>query len=193
MGFFRRPSPPTIAPVHVNVAINGVSAVGSQLEIELGRRVIIPADLMLGAWRQLFPAERMMVFGGRKIRNGAHVTSATDVTRIPESPVHVHACREKLTRCLVDLECTGAQLAAWVHSHPGRGIKATFPSDIDKREHEKLRRDFGDDVVGIIAVEDGWLRAFSLPAQRSHLEVTWLGSGIESVPGDPHVFRIRVP
>jgi proteasome lid subunit RPN8/RPN11 len=193
MSFFKRLSNSKTARVHVNVAINGVTATGNQLEIELGRRVIIPADLMLGAWRQLFPAERMMVFGGRKIRTGAHVTSASDVTRIPESPVHVHACPEKLTRCLVDLERTGAQLAAWVHSHPGRGIKATFPSDIDRQEHEKLRRDFGDDVVGIIAVEDGWLRAFSLPVQGSQLEVTWLGSGIESAPGEPHVFRIRVP
>ena len=51
--------------------------------------VLVPTELMITAWRSLFPAERMCVFGGRAIRRGTRVTCAMDVTEARPTVVHV--------------------------------------------------------------------------------------------------------
>src|SRR5947208_3594305 len=85
------------------------------------RPIIIPTDLMFAAWRQLFPAERMIVFGARQSKRGVRVTSLSDVTEPRPSVVHVRACPERMATSLIDFERTGAHLGVWVHSHPGEG------------------------------------------------------------------------
>src|SRR5258708_19517799 len=55
-------------------------------------RIIIPTDLMFAAWRQLFPAERMLAFGARQTNRGIRVTSLSDGTE-PRPPFsHFLAC-----------------------------------------------------------------------------------------------------
>src|SRR5882672_3091556 len=67
-------------------------------------RIIIPTDLMFAAWRQLFPAERMLVFGARQTKRGIRVTSVSDVTEPRPSAAHVRACPERLATSLIDFE-----------------------------------------------------------------------------------------
>jgi proteasome lid subunit RPN8/RPN11 len=156
------------------------------------KRIIIPTDLMFAAWRQLFPAERMLVFGARQTKRGVRVTSLSDVTEPHPSVAHVRACPERMATCLVDFERTGAHLGVWVHSHPGEGFRATFPSGIDLNQDKDLRQHYSDRLVGIIAVRDGWLRVWGEAITRQGVRIQWSGRGVERHPGEEHVYRLTV-
>jgi proteasome lid subunit RPN8/RPN11 len=153
-------------------------------------RVVIPTDLMFAAWRQLFPAERMVVFGGRTTRRGVRVSSLSDVTEPTPSAAHVRACPAKLGTALVDLDRTGSHLAVWMHSHPGEGARATHPSTTDLNQDRDLRLHYSDKLVGIIAVRDGWLRVFGEAVERGQIRLGWLGQGIQEAQGERHVYRL---
>jgi proteasome lid subunit RPN8/RPN11 len=156
------------------------------------QRLTIPTDLMFSAWRQLFPAERMLVFGARPTKYGARITSLSDVTEQRPSAVHVRACPERMATALIDFERTGAHLGIWVHSHPGTGLRATFPSEIDLNQDKDLRQHYSDRLVGIIVVRDGWLRVWGEAITESRVRVRWSGRGIESHPGEAHVYRLTI-
>lgn len=153
--------------------------------------ITIPTDLMYTAWRQLFPAERMLVLGARRMKRGVRVTSLSDVTEPRPSAIHVRACPERLATTLLDFERTGAHLGVWVHSHPGEGARSTWPSKIDLHQDEDLRRHYSDRLVGIIAVQDGWLRVWGEAVRQGRVRVHWVGRGIESQAGEAHVYRLR--
>jgi proteasome lid subunit RPN8/RPN11 len=155
-------------------------------------RIIIPTDLMFAAWRQLFPAERMLVFGARQTKEGICVTSVSDVTEPRPSVAHVRACPERMATALIDFERTGAHLGVWVHSHPGEGSLATFPSDIDLNQDKDLRRHYSNQLIGIIAVRDGWLRVWGEAVKQARVRVQWSGRGIEPHPGEDHVYRLAL-
>jgi proteasome lid subunit RPN8/RPN11 len=155
-------------------------------------RIIIPTDLMFSAWRQLFPAERMVVFGGRSTKNGVRVSSAVDVTEDHPSAAHVRASAERIGQSLIDFERTGSHLAVWLHSHPGEGPGATFPSSTDLNQDRDLRLTYSDRLVGIIAVRDGWLRLWGEGIEYDRARICWLGNGVVPVPGELHVFRLAL-
>jgi proteasome lid subunit RPN8/RPN11 len=155
-------------------------------------RIVIPTDLMFAAWRQLFPAERMFIFGARQTKRGIRATSLADVTEPRPSVVHVRACPEKMATTLIDLERTGAHFGVWVHSHPGEGSRATFPSVIDLNQEKDLRRHYSDRLIGIIAVRDGWLRVWGEAIKSDRVRVHWSGRGIEAHSGEAHVYRLTV-
>jgi proteasome lid subunit RPN8/RPN11 len=155
-------------------------------------RIIIPTDLMFAAWRQLFPAERMLVFGARQTKRGVRITSLSDVTEPKPSAVHVRACPERMATSLIDFERTGAHLGVWVHSHPGEGSRATFPSEIDLNQDKDLRQHYSDRLIGIIAVRDGWLRVWGEAIRQGRVRVHWIGRGIEPHPGEAHVYRLTL-
>jgi proteasome lid subunit RPN8/RPN11 len=150
----------------------------------------VPTDLAWVAFRRLFPAERMAVLAGRVAEGGLDVTSAADVTGADASQVHVRASAALLTAALMDVEATGARLAAWAHSHPGRGPGCAAPSEIDLRQHAELSADVCPDLVGMIFVEDGWLRLFGDAVESGRVRVQWRGDGVRGHPGLRGVFRL---
>lgn len=155
-------------------------------------RLIMPTDLLVAAWRQLFPAERMVVFGGRHTATGIRVTSVFDVTEAHPSQGHVRSCPSKLGTSLVDLDRTGSHLCAWMHSHPGTGPRATYPSSTDLRQDGDWRRDYSPQLVGLIAVEDGWVRLFGDAIEQDAVTPVWRGQGVEEVAHDGRAFRITL-
>jgi proteasome lid subunit RPN8/RPN11 len=154
--------------------------------------VVIPTDLLLAAFRQLFPAERMIIMGGRPCRQSVKATSVTDVTEARPSISHVRADRLKLSTALVDLSRSGAHLAIWMHSHPGTGPSATFPSAIDLRQEEDLRRHYSNQLVCVIAVRDGFVRVWGRAVDDGSVVVRWQGQGISSHRGEPNVYQLEL-
>jgi proteasome lid subunit RPN8/RPN11 len=154
--------------------------------------LIIPTDLMVTAWRQLFPAERMLVFGGRRPNEGICLTSVVDVTEAKPSLAHVNASAARMTQTLIDLEHTGAHLAVWMHSHPGEGPRSTYPSEIDLNQQRELQQHYSRQLVGIIAVRDGWLRLWGSAIEGGNVRVLWNGSGIEPHREESNVFRVAL-
>src|SRR5688500_9427691 len=96
--------------VHIDAGRSGPRRRRAKPAIPDESSIVIPTDLMFAAWRQLFPAERMVVFGGRKSGSGLTITSVADVTEPHPSVAHVRASPERMTNCLVDFERTGAHL-----------------------------------------------------------------------------------
>lgn len=154
------------------------------------RELIVPTDLLFCAWRDLFPAERMMFVGGRTAGGRMVASSAWDVTGSVRSAVHVKASPERLGRSLLDVEASGARLVAWLHSHPGTGPRATLPSVIDRNQDEDLRRDFGEGMVGFIATRDGYVRAWGRAIEQRVIRMAFQGVGVEPVAEEPNVYRL---
>jgi len=152
----------------------------------------IPTDVIFSAWRSLFPAERIMFLGARKASASERVSSWWDVTGGNRSIAHVQASPVVLGQTLLDFEATGIRVAGWLHSHPGRGPAATYPSHIDLAQDADLRRDFGNRVVGLIATEDGYVRAWGRALVEQSVKLSFRGPGIEPVQGEPHVYRLAV-
>jgi len=161
-------------------------------ESTLATELLIPADLIVAAWRSLFPAERMMLLGGSRSGEMTRVSSSWDVTGLDRSVVHVKASSTLLGRTLLDFEASGVHMLAWLHSHPGRSSMATHPSQIDWRQDADFRRDFGSRVVGFIVTEDGYLRAWGRALDEGSIKLTFEGSSVESIPGEAHVYRLAV-
>lgn len=154
--------------------------------------VTIRTDVIFSAWRSLFPAERMMFLGVPKASASGRVSSWWDVTGANRSIVHVQSSPVVLGRTLLDFEATGIRVAGWLHSHPGRGPAATYPSHIDIAQDADLRRDFGNRVVGLIATEDGYIRVWGRALAEQSVRLPFIGKGIEPVLGETHVYRLAV-
>jgi proteasome lid subunit RPN8/RPN11 len=154
--------------------------------------VSISTDLLAAAWRSLFPAERMAFIAGRRVGGTCQATSLRDVTGSIRSSGYVKACPGLLHESLLDWQATGAHVLAWIHSHPGRGIRATHPSDIDRRQDADLRQAFGAGLVGIICTEDGWLRVWGASvASMSDSSELFEGSGLQ-ISEVRHVYKLAI-
>lgn len=94
-----------------------------------------------------------------------------------------------MAQALLDFERTGARLALWMHSHPGDGPRCTHPSDIDLRQDKDLREHYPN-ILGVIAVRDGWLRFFGSPIERDLVQLQWRGRGVEQGSDDRNVYRL---
>jgi len=179
-------------PIHVAVHVGKPSKKRTRpTEQQNPDRLIVPTDLLLSGWRQLFPAERMVVFGGQSTRKGVRLTSMTDVTEAHPSMVHVNACPARFGQAVIDFERTGAHLALWMHSHPGEGTQATNPSSIDIDQERSLRQHYSDRLVSLITVKDGYLRIWGEPINKGLVHVHWLGQGVEATK-EPNVYRLRL-
>lgn len=154
--------------------------------------VVIPTELLFAAFRQLFPAERMLIMGGRARHNSVIATNLVDVTEPMPSIVHVRADRRKLGTGLLDLSRSGAHLAVWVHSHPGLGARATHPSGIDLAQEEELRRHYSEHLICLIVVHDGHVRAWGRAVDAGSAVLRWQGRGVVACRGERNVYRLAL-
>jgi proteasome lid subunit RPN8/RPN11 len=161
-------------------------------DTSIARRVVIPLDLLIVAWRAVFPPERMMILIGRSDNETVRITSIRDVTWERRSVAYVKASSVLLSQALLDSEVSGARLVGWLHSHPGSGIGASIPSSIDLAQDADWRRDFGDGFVGLITTADGWVRGFGRAVDDSIVALSFEGFGIQQIHGDRHVYRLGI-
>lgn len=153
--------------------------------------LVVPTDLLIAAWRQLFPAERMLLIAGRRRGGVVYATSLRDVTGESRSVVYVKASAALLHEVFLDWEATGAHLVGWIHSHPGVGPLASQPSQIDHRQDRDLRASYGDRVVGLIVTQDGWLRVWGQAVDDRSVRLQLQGAGIAPARMC-HVYRLAV-
>src|SRR5262245_42687039 len=144
-----------------------------------GPTLIVATDLLTCAWRQLFPAERMIVVGGQ--RHGAIVraTSIRDVTGDTRSLSYVRSAPDALHQALLDWETTGAHVCLWMHCHPGSGPLASYPSWIDRQQDRDLRSTYGDEIVGLIATQDRYIRLWGQAVEAGR-RIKFQGQGLEA-------------
>lgn len=190
--FGRKSAPAVNVSVTVTVSPSRPRRSKGRLSETSPPRIIIPTDLLMAAWRQLFPAERMVVFGGRAEGNDVLVTSYVDVTEANPSAVHVNACPKRLAQALIDFERTGAHLSLWMHSHPGEGPQATHPSRIDRDQEESLRHHYSQRLVSLIAVRDGYVRVWGKAPAQGVVAVQFNGAGLQTDPGEQLVYRLAL-
>jgi proteasome lid subunit RPN8/RPN11 len=87
------------------------------------------------------------------------------------------------------MECSGTLLGAWVHSHPGVGSTATWPSEIDTTQHKKWIRDYHPNLVSIVMVENGYFRCFGQAIESGQIALRFQGTGVIQEE-EEHVYRL---
>ncbi len=132
----------------------------------------------------------MAVASGQKATGGFRLGAVFDVTGQAEM-VHVQADPGKLSHALVNMAKAGCCLGAWIHSHPNYGPGATTPSSIDHAQHQDWLRHYPAWLLGIILVEDGWVRLFGTAVENQTITVLFEGEGItkENSHGD-RIYRL---
>jgi hypothetical protein len=160
-----------------------------EIERPRQRKVVVSSELLFELQLSLFPAERMYVVAGRRRGATATLTAAFDVTG-EFSGASVRAEPNLLGRALVAMELSGSYLAAWIHSHPGRGALATAPSSIDLRQQADWLRHYTPDLVSAIFVEDGWIRFWGPAVEAKRVELAVIGDGVLEEARDQHLWRL---
>ena len=156
--------------------------------IETETTVVVPSDLLWTAHRQLFPAERMMVVAGRREGPRIQLSSIVDVTGQANSG-HVRAEPGKLAETLITMDQTGSYLAGWFHSHPGSGVHGTHPSSTDIRQHQSWIRDYSENLLSAIFVQDGFVRFWGTAIETEAIQIEILGEGTRME--ETHVYRLQ--
>ena len=141
------------------------------------------------AHHALFPAERMLVVAGRRQAAATALGAAFEVTGAT-SGAHVRADPQRLARALIVMDHSGTYLAAWLHSHPGRGATATMPSSIDWDQQRSLLRDYTPDLLGGVFVEDGWVRFWGTSLEEGKTRIVVTGPGVQQEDEHGHLYRL---
>lgn len=152
--------------------------------------VILPSEVLFQAVHDLFPAERMGVMPVRRLLGCSVVGGLCDITGVGQR-VHVRADPSRLAAALIAFERSGAGLGVWIHSHPGLGPGATTPSGIDRSQYADWVRDYDSRLIGIIVVEDGFIRLWGKAVESGQVRVEVLGDGIKRVKGYEHVYKLE--
>jgi proteasome lid subunit RPN8/RPN11 len=151
---------------------------------------VVVTSSMARAWCvQLCPPERMAVVAGVSIAPRlTRATAVFDVTALDTaSPVHVRADKGKMTEALISMEATGAQLVAWVHSHPGSGAVATHPSRVDRDQYADWRTDFPE-LTAAVVTQDRHVRFFGDAVTKGTTRISIEGPGVQRL--EEHVYRL---
>lgn len=150
----------------------------------------ISSALLYHAHRSLFPPERMLVVAGHREANTIYLDATWDVTGAgPDThAAHVRADAGKLGRALIDMDLSGTELGAWIHSHPGRGAAATTPSSIDRQQHQDWIQDYSPTLLSIIMVGNGYIRFWGSAVESGQLKVSIDGEGI--IQEESNVYRL---
>jgi len=153
------------------------------------RRVVVPDELMHKSYQSLFPAERMLVVGGQRLSNTTRLTDVFDVTG-DQSGGHVRADPTLLARALIGMEQSNTFLAGWLHSHPGFGPAATYPSPIDLKQHQDWIQDYSPNLLSMIVVKDRWVRFWGTGLESGQIEVELVGYGLIRESKHGYVYRL---
>jgi hypothetical protein len=134
--------------------------------------------------------ERLHLVTGIRLGDNAYTLDTLEkVTLSHQSIGSAKADQRALNRALIDLDTFGHYLIGLFHRHPGAGVSATHPSDIDLDTHKRLENG-GYPVIGCIFVQDGHLRFFR--STNQHFGIKLYGKGVEQVPGgETHVYKIQ--
>jgi len=152
------------------------------------RRIVVADDLLHQCYNSLFPVERMLVVGGRRMGQTTQLTEIFDVTG-DQNEGHVRANRDLLQQALIQMDQSDAFLAAWLHSHPGFGPTATHPSPIDLRQEQDWLQHYPN-LLNIIVVEDRWVRFWGTKLENRQLEVEFLGRGVITENQHGYAYRL---
>jgi hypothetical protein len=151
--------------------------------------VVLPSDLVYQAYSMLLPAERMLVVAGRRCGGVVTLGAVFDVTGTA-SVNAVRADPARLANALIAMDRAGAHLAAWMHSHPGDGPAATWPSPTDCQQHQDWIRDYSASLLSAIVVADGWIRLWGTSLELGQLTVEIAGQGISKEEEHGWLFRL---
>jgi hypothetical protein len=153
-------------------------------------RLKIASDLLYQMHANLFPAERMLIAGGRRTEHGIELGAIFEVTGRAGAG-HVRADPSKLGRALIAMDLTDTHFALWIHSHPGSGRDSTYPSSTDLEQHADWLRDYSECLVSAIMVQDRWIRFWgkALEAGRIALEIS--GPGILQEETNSAIIRLE--
>ncbi len=154
-----------------------------------GKHLVVPSELLYQAHHALFPAERMLVLGGRTERETIRLGAAFEVTGA-NGMGHVKADPDRLAQALIAMDRADCFLGAWFHSHPGRGAASTHPSSTDLTQHQDWIADYTPRLVSAILVEDGWIRFFGTALERHEVQIAVTGSGVSTMEDDGYLYRL---
>jgi proteasome lid subunit RPN8/RPN11 len=152
-------------------------------------QIMVPSDVFYQAHHTLFPAERMLVVAGRRQGETTTLGAVFEVTGA-SSGDHVRADPERLGRALIAMDRSGTYLAAWFHSHPGTGPRATSPSAIDLDQHQDWIRDYTPNLLSGVFVADRWIRFWGTALRQSQIRVLVAGRGVAEEDRDGHLYRL---
>jgi proteasome lid subunit RPN8/RPN11 len=153
------------------------------------RRIVVSNELLQKSYQSLFPAERMLVVAGQRSGDIIRLTDVFDVTG-DQSGGHVRADPTLLARALIGMEQSNGFLAGWLHSHPGFGPSATYPSPIDLKQHQDWIQDYSPNLLSVIVVKDRWVRFWGTGLESSQIEVELTGYGLIRESKHGYVYRL---
>jgi len=149
----------------------------------------IHSDSLYQAYYNLFPAEKMLVLSGREDKKGKSLGAAFDVTG-KANVGHVQADPKKLANALISMTLTETHLAAWFHSHPGKGKVSTNPSSIDIEQYNDWLQDYSNNLVSAIFVNDRWVRFWGENLCNGNYRLRIVGNGVTKDNEHEHVYRL---
>jgi hypothetical protein len=155
------------------------------------RSMELPSAMMFELRQNLFPAERMIVGAGRRADNVVTIEALFDVTGSANAG-GVKAHPDRIGQALIAMSLSGTYFALWIHSHPGRGPGMTHPSGVDLRQHADWLKNYSEDLVSAIMVEDRYFRFWGTALETGAMAVSIKGLGVASVSADEHVYRLEV-
>jgi proteasome lid subunit RPN8/RPN11 len=106
------------------------------------------------------PDEALVYLTGHNVGEITVIDQFMPLELVEQSRTYVRACNISVARELESMRKRGFQLLGTVHSHPGWGSGATFPSNTDKNHHDRLEL-MKHTALGLIITRDGHLRFYS--------------------------------
>lgn len=153
-------------------------------------QLIISSALLYQMHHSLFPAEKMLVGAGHRIGNDVVVDAVFEVTG-EASTGHVWADNNRLSRALISMSETDSYLALWIHSHPGGGVSATYPSQTDLEQERDWLRDYSKDLVNAIMVKDKVVRFWGQALKNKQITVAIEGNGVKRVSQTEYIYQLE--
>jgi proteasome lid subunit RPN8/RPN11 len=159
-------------------------------DIDRTPRMIINSTLLFQLHHSLFPAERMLVGAGQKTGKTIEIDGIFDVTGNASSG-YVKADADRLARALIAMSETGKYFAFWIHSHPGKGAGATYPSGTDTKQEAEWLKDYSPNLVNAIVVEDRYIRFWGKALDANRVKIEIIGTGIRRVSESEEIYQLE--